>query len=188
MNRFRQINRNKKLKPFNFVIASVGNRVDPSTNKPIIPIVPYTNRLGIVPYLPFVDYKTGKEYKENTQFYWRPLSEFLSAYLDHNDGKYEGGIGELRRKHIIIDGIEHIGKESNNLEESEVIGVSDNDYVIYDNKTEQKITKFIKKMTVKQAREIGISRRNLFYLRKKLLLSQRILLKKKTVLRLLTLS
>ena len=61
--------------------------------------------------------------------------------MDHNDNKYDGSIGELRRKQIVINDIEHIGKESNNLEESEVIGVSDNDYVIYDNKTEQKIQK-----------------------------------------------
>ena len=82
------------------------------------------------------DYKTGKEYSENTQFYWKPFSEFLFGYMDHNDNKYDGEIGELRRKQIIINDIEHIGKESNNLEESEVIGVSDNDYVIYDGKTE----------------------------------------------------
>ncbi len=53
-----------------------------------------------------------------------------------NKEKYDGSIGELTRKQIIISDIEHISKESNNLEESEVIGVSDNDYVIYDGKTE----------------------------------------------------
>ena len=64
-----------------------------------------------------------KEYKDNTKFYWKLLSEFLFAYADHNDNKYDGGIGDLRRKQIVISDIEHIGKESNNLEESGVIGV-----------------------------------------------------------------
>ncbi len=80
---------------------------------------------------------------------------------------YDGGIGELRRKQIVISDIEHIGKESNNLEESEVIGVSDNDYVIYDNKAEQKIMDVIKNMTTKNSRRIGLSKRHLFRLKKK---------------------
>ena len=109
-----------------------------------------------MPFNPFTDYKTGKEYTDKTQFYWKPLSEFLFGYMDHNDGKYDGDIGELKRKQIVINDIEHIGKESNNLEESEVICVSDNDYVIYDNKTEQKIIEVIKKLTPKQAKTIGI--------------------------------
>jgi hypothetical protein len=88
--------------------------------------------------------------------------------MDHNYGKYDGYIGELRRKQIVINDIEHIGKESNNLEESEVIGVSDNDYVIYDNKTEQKITGVIKNMTTKDARRIGLSKRHLFRLKKRI--------------------
>ena len=87
--------------------------------------------------------------------------------MNHNDGKYDGGMGELRRKQIVINDIEHIGKEPNNLEESEVIGVSDNDYVIYDNKTEQKIVDIIRDMTTKDARHIGLSKRHLFRLKKR---------------------
>ena len=101
--------------------------------------------------------------------------------MDHNDNKYDGSIGELRRKQIVINDIEHIGKESNNLEESEVIGVSDNDYVIYDNKTEQKITDVIKNMTTKDARRIGLSKRHLFRLKKRIKEGKKIVLKRKTV-------
>ena len=99
--------------------------------------------------------------------------------MDHNDNKYDGSIGELRRKQIVINDIEHIGKESNNLEESEVIGVSDNDYVIYDNKTEQKITDVIKNMTTKDARRIGLSKRHLFRLKKGIKEGKKIVLKRK---------
>ena len=140
----------------------------------------YTKNTHIVPFSPFTDYKTGKEYKDNTKYYWKPFSEFLFGYIDHNDNKYDGSIGELRRKQIVINDIEHIGKESNNLEESEVIGVSDNDYVIYDNKSEQKITGIIKNMTTKDARHIGLSKRHLFRLKKRIKEGKRIVLKKKT--------
>ena len=65
--------------------------------------------------------------------------------------------------------------------ESEVIGVSDNDYVIYDNKSEQKITDVIKNMTTKDARRIGLSKRHLFRLKKRIKEGKKIVLKKKTV-------
>ncbi len=82
-------------------------------------------------------------------------------------GKYDVDIGELKRKQIVINGIEYIGKESNNLEETEVIGVSDNDYVIYDNKTEQKRADVIKNMTTKDTKRIGLSKKHLFRLKKR---------------------
>ncbi len=136
-------------------------------------------------FSPFTDYKTGKEYRDNTKFYWKPFSEFLFSYMDHNDNKYDGDIGELRRKQIVINDIEHIGKESNNLEESEVIGVSDNDYVIYDNKSEQKITDVIKNMTTKDARRIGLSKRHLLRLKKGIKEGKKIVLKKETIKKLM---
>ena len=83
-----------------------------------------------------------------------------------------------------IGGIENIGKESNNLDEAETIGILDNNYVIYDNKTEQKIIRIIKKLTPKQAKQIGISKRNLRYLRKKVKNKEKLRLKSKTIKRL----
>jgi len=181
LRRFRHTNKDKKLKPFNFVIVGMGYRLDPLTNEPIIPMIPFTKNHDIVPYTPFTDYKTGKGYEDNTQFYWRPLSEFLFSYIDHKDNKYEGEIGELKRRHIEIDDIEHIGKESNNLEEVEAIGLSDGDCVVYDNKSEQKIRGTIQKMKTKDARRIGLSKKQLFRLKKKVKLKSPIVLKKKTL-------
>ena len=152
-----------------------------ATKEPIIPLLAYTKNTDIVSFSRFTDYKTGKEYTDNTKFYWKPLPEFLFAYVDHNDNKYDGEIGELRRKQLVINDIEHIGKESNNLEESEVIGVSDNDYVIYYNRTEQKIADVIKNMTTKDARRIGLSKRQLFRLKKRIKEGKKIVLKKKTI-------
>ena len=133
-----------------------------------------------LPYTPFTDYKTGKEYNDNTKSYWKLLSEFLFDYFNHNDNKYEGEIGELKRRYIEIGDIEHIGKESNNLDETEVIGISDNNYVIYDNKTEQKITDVIKNMKIKDAKRIGLSKMQMFRLKKKIRENKKIVLKEKT--------
>ncbi len=180
LRRFNKINKDRKLKPFNFVIAGVGNKIDPSTGETIIPVVPFTKDLDLVPFQLFVDYKTGKEYAENTQFYWKPLSEFLVAYIDHDDGKYDGKIGELQRKHIAIDGIIHIGKESNNLEESEVIGVVEQNYVAYSNETENKILLVIKDISYEEAKGLGIGRTTLYYLKKKIKEGKKIRLKRKT--------
>ena len=69
--------------------------------------------------------------------------------------------------------------------EKRVIGVSDNDYVIYDNKTEQKIAYVIEKMTTKDARHIGLSKRHLFRLKKRIKEGKKIVLKKKTVKKLM---
>ena len=124
LQRFRHIDKDKRLKPLNFVIVGIGHRSDPMTREPIIPMIPYTKKFDIAPYTPFTDYKTGKYYKDNTKFYWKRLSEFLFVYINHNDNKYDGDIGELKRKQIDIGNIEHIGKESNNLEESDILGVS----------------------------------------------------------------
>ena len=85
----------------------------------------------------------------------------------------------------VINNVTYIGKESNNLEESEVIGVSDDDLVIYGNKTGQKITDAIRELTLKQAKKVGISERNMHYLKGKVKRGEPIVLKKKTVKRLL---
>ena len=170
-----------RLKPFNFVIVSIGHKLDQSTKEPIIPLLAYTKNTDIVPFSSFTNYKTGKEYRDNTKYYWKPFSEFLFGYMDHNDNKYDGSIGELRRKQTVINDIEHIGKESNNLEESEVLGVSDDDYVIYDNRTEQKIAGVIRNMTTKDARRIGLSKMQMLRLKKKIKEGKKIVLKGKTM-------
>jgi hypothetical protein len=112
-------------------------------------------------------------------------SSFLFDYFEHNDNKYEGNLGELKRRQIGIGSIEYIGKEPNNLEETEVIGVSDNDYVIYDNKTEQKITNVIKNMTTKDAERIGLSKMQMFKLKKHIKEGKKVVLKRKTLKKLM---
>ena len=185
LRRFRRTNKDKRLKPFNFVIVGIGHRLDPSTKEPIIPLLAYTKNTDIVPFSPFTDYKTGKEYNDNTKYYWKPFSEFLLDYMNHNDGKYDGDIGELRRKQIVINDIEHIGKESNNLEESEVIGVSDDNYTIYGARIDEKVCRIIPNLINIDAKQIGISRTELYYLKKMVKEGKKIRMKTKTLRKLL---
>ena len=42
--RFGFTNKDKKLKPFNFVIVGIGYKLDPSTKEPIIPLLAYTKK------------------------------------------------------------------------------------------------------------------------------------------------
>lgn len=58
-----------------------------------------------------------------TQIFW--------DYLNHPESKFDGDAGVLQRKHLKIINIVYIGKESNDLEESEVLGIDDETYLQY---------------------------------------------------------
>jgi len=59
----------------------------------------------------------------------------VREYLDHPESKFENGEkqGRMKRRHLHIeeDGIQYIGKEANEIEDTEVLGMSENSYVEY---------------------------------------------------------
>ena len=137
--------------------------------------------------MPFMDYKTGKTYpnEENpleSHFYWKKQSEILEKYVNHNDEKSEGDTGLLSRKHVVINksSIRYIGKESNELEESEVLRVSEKDYSEYVDK-QGRLSEIIYNLTLDVAQRIGLPRRTFFDLKEKASSSQIINLKGKTL-------
>jgi len=77
--------------------------------------------LDEIPYMEFLDYKTGKKYPNDDsmepQFYWKPMDSVLEEYIEHREPKLEGNSGVLTRRHLTInqDSIRYIGKESNEL-------------------------------------------------------------------------
>ena len=174
--RFEKLNNgkpyDKQIKPFNFILVGTGYQEDMETKEPIIPMMPYISpndrKFEEVSFRDFIDYKTGKQYSSfnsvDTQQYWKPLTTVLKDYTSHPESKSEGDIGILRRRHITIgnSSIEHIGKESNALEESQIFGVKDGNYTQYQN-----VKKVILNLNVKSAKAIGISKRNLYYLKEK---------------------
>lgn len=172
MKRFERINKGKpydcQIKPFNFCIVGVGNDVDEQTGKPIKPLSPYRKNAQECPYDSFIDYTNGGQLKGLQ--YWRPFNDVLRQYISHPESKFDGDVGVLARKHVAIKSAIHIGKESNNLEQAEVLGVQEEDdcVVVYDNNSLllQKRLFSHKEMILqllepKDVKEFGISRQTL---------------------------
>ncbi|MDH3311955.1 MAG: hypothetical protein OEM28_02265 [Nitrosopumilus sp.] len=96
--------------------------------------------------------------------------------------KNQKEIQDLSRKHVAINksSIRYIGKESNELEESEVLGVSGKDYSEYVDK-QGKFLEIIKNLILDVAQRIGLPRRTFFDLKEKTNYSVPINLKRKTL-------
>ena len=66
--------------------------------------------------------------------YWYTLEDVLTAYVRHNDIKFDCDIEEIANgKHIIADRIRYIGKETNNLDKTSVLGIEEDSYLGYEN-------------------------------------------------------
>ncbi len=170
MKRFNRINKAKDLKhqikPRNFITLGVSYRLDSITREPIIPMLPFTKDYSTVKYQPFIDYKNGKLYNKHTEAYWKPTDELFFEYVNHEEKKQQGGIGILSPRHINISNINYCGKESNNLEEAEVVGVKSDDYVYYDKNLEQKLMKRIETLTKEEAKQLGMKRWQYSYIKR----------------------
>ena len=155
------------IKPFNFILVGRSSRVDPETNEPIIPVHSFVDTgkeaFDKIIYEPFIDYKNGKVYKENTQFYWTPMEQVILDYWNHKESKFEGDNGELSRKHLVFcsPDIKYIGKESNELEESEVVGVLEGNYTVYEDLADK-----ARALTEADRIKIGIPKRRFYQLKK----------------------
>ena len=197
LKRFDEINKNrpypKKIKPYNFATVGTACRVDPDTKEPIIPFLSEIKRLDEIPYMEFLDYKTGKKYPNDSsmepQFYWKNMESVLEDYITHKESKLEGNSGVLKRRHLTINqnSIRYIGKESNELEQSEIFGVSKNDTIQYVNH-QKKIRQIIANLTLEKSLKIGLDRREFYRLKKKLKSNKSIVLGKKTLEKLTTFS
>ncbi|MHB8545685.1 MAG: hypothetical protein ACYDAJ_02840 [Nitrosotalea sp.] len=178
----------KKIKPYNFATVGTACRADPHTKEPIIPFLSEMgkDKYDEIPYMEFLDYKTGKTYPNSDslepQYYWKSMESVLDDYIEHKESKLEGDFGVLRRRHLTINqgSIRYIGKESNELEESEVVGVSKKDTVEYVNH-QKKIREIIERLTLEKALELGISRRAYFDLKQKIRNNVSFTIKKRTL-------
>lgn len=136
--RLREINRDKdvskRIKPFNFVL--VGSPVEVGEgNRPIHPITRFTKQIQEAPFQPFIDYNTGKHYPGGSQLYWQELSSTVRDYLNHAENKFRNGAesGKMKRRHVRVleENIRYIGKEADQIEETEILGVSEDSYLEY---------------------------------------------------------
>ncbi|MCH8915536.1 MAG: hypothetical protein IIA82_06815, partial [Thaumarchaeota archaeon] len=176
LTRFDGINKkrsySKRIRPYNFATVGTACKKDPITKEPIIPFLSEMNRLDEIPYMEFMDYKTGKKYPNDDslepQDYWKSLEAVLGSYIEHKESKLEGDSGVLKRRYLTINknSIRYIGKESNELEKSEIFGVSAKDTIQYVN-YQKKLREIIANLTLEKALGVGISKRTFYYLKQK---------------------
>lgn len=165
-----KLSHTKNLKPFDKVIIGTANRVNPDTGRHIIPMVPFLSdkKQSQAPFLPFADYNLGKRYPDDSmesQFYWKTLDDAFTNYCNHPESKSSGNAGLLKRLKIRIskESINHIGKESNNLEDSNITGIDSESYVQYHDIAEK-----ILSIRPRDSWRIRISRSNLMLLQRKI--------------------
>jgi len=136
--RLRGINRrkeiSKQIKPFNFVL--VGQAAESGRDgEPIHPITRFTKRIEEAPFQSFIDYNAGKWYPGGSQLCWKPLSTIVRQYLNHPEAKFRNAhqIGNMKRRHLHVQEgrIHYIGKEADEIEETQISGVSEDSYVGY---------------------------------------------------------
>ena len=166
LNRFKNLNENKlpdrQIKPFNFML--VGSEVNG-----IIPSLPYKKDINGIQYDKFVDYRTGKpscELPLPSMAYWKSMEDVLIRYIRHSDHKFDYIEGIAKRKHVTIDRIRYIGKESNNLDESMVLGLDKDSYLEYENIKE--FYDFVLALKPKDVRDEGISKKTLWNIKERI--------------------
>lgn len=154
LKRFKRMNEgkpwSKQIKPFNF--CNVGFQTSKDEGKPVKPLAPFSNGPQVIVYEPFIDYNTGKN-KQGTKYFKSPNNTILQ-YADHPEYKYEGKIGQLKRRHIHTDSVVLIGKEANNIDDQplEIYPAQ-----IFVNK--QEILDKIMELTPEMGRKLGIAYR-----------------------------
>jgi len=134
----------------------------------IILCLPYDKDITGIQYKPFVDYKTDTASDKlplPSQAYWYTLDDILTKYVRHNDNKFDyDKEGIAHRKHIVVNRIRYIGKESNNLENN-LTGIEDPDYLEYARDHEivksEDFKQWILSLRPKNVRDKGISEREL---------------------------
>ena len=162
LDRFKKMNSgkpyDKQIKPFNFMLIG-------SEKNDVIPCLPYRKDFNGIKYEKFVNYKSNtpsdKLLLPSTE-YWHTLEDILTQYVRHNDNKFDyDNEGKAHRKHIIADRIRYIGKETNNLDETQITGIEETDYLEYDNLRE--FYDWILTLKPRDVRDEGISKQDLSY-------------------------
>ncbi|MCM1987930.1 hypothetical protein [Methanococcoides seepicolus] len=154
LKRFKKINEgqpwSRQIKPFNF--CNVGFQVIEDDGKPIKPLAPFSNDPPKIAYEPFIDYNTG-EIKQGVE-YFKSLNRTILQYADHPEYKYEGNIGQMKRRHIHADSVVLIGKEANNIDDQPLDIYQAQVFI-----NKQEIMDKIMQLDVEMGRTVGIAYR-----------------------------
>jgi len=163
-------------------------RIGPEKND-VIPCLPYDKDITGIQYEPFIDYKTNTSSDKlplPSDAYWYTLDDILTKYVRHNDNKFDyDNQGIAHRKHIVVNRIRYIGKESNNIDEASVFGIDDDSYLEYENIEDFK--QWILLLKPKDVREEKISQQALYYQKSLIKNGKNLNIKQKVVIKLLDL-
>ncbi|MDE2588888.1 MAG: hypothetical protein KGL95_04405, partial [Patescibacteria group bacterium] len=159
-------NYQNQFKPFNFCIVGFSTVTNPKTGQLVKPLAPFVKPARHAVFGDFVDYNDDSRAKLCGKEFWKPFWSVFLEYLNHPEFKMDGNIGILERKYVNVTGIVHIGKESNNLEESEFLGVDSGSYEMYEDLENldakfRKIVPRILKLKPKDVKKVGISKQTL---------------------------
>lgn len=177
LGRLAEFNKNNnyrnQFKPRNFCIIGFSNIINPNTGKLVKPLAPFVKPFRHAVFSDFVDYNEKSGLKLRGKQYWKPFWDVFCEYLDHPESKFDGEIGVLQRRHVVVSEIKHIGKESNNLDESEIFGVSSDGYEIYENFEDiderfAQIAQKVLELKPKDVKEFGISKQTLWNVKQRI--------------------
>lgn len=146
---------------------TVGNSID----GPVKPLAPFNNIPQRAAHSDFINYKDGSIM--NGVQHWKKMDSVFFEYLDHKETKFDGDVGILERRHLIVGSTINLGKESNNLEESELFGVQGSDYQTYRSKNdfatkEKELNDIILSLRTKDVEKHGINKLQLIRMKKKI--------------------
>lgn len=132
----------KQVRPFNFLlwfhakrpqdlaVESSNFEYAPRMKQPK-PVAPYSKDPSHV-LDKIIDRETGKTVSSD---WLRSYADVLRGYHTHPETKFIGGrpteSGTLQRRHVVVDAINNIGKESDTWEEDEALGASGDSVVTY---------------------------------------------------------
>ena len=166
LKRFRKMNSGKpmdrQVKPFNFMLIG-------SEKNDVIPCLPYSKDIAGIEYRSFTDYNTGigsNELPLPSTAYWHTLEDVLIQYIRHSDDKFDYIDGIAERKHIVMDKVRYIGKESNNLDEVNTFGVQNDSVIEYSDNSE--FYPWVLKLKPNKITALGISERGLRNFKRKI--------------------
>jgi len=134
-----------------------------------------------------IQYKLFIYYESNTSsnilplsldVYWHTLEDVSTQYVRHNNNKFDyDSEGIAHRKHIVVNRIRYIGKESNNLEDN-LTGIEDPDYLEYTKDHEivrsKDFKQWILEIKPKEVRDKGISKMALWKIKNKIKLDRKL--------------
>ena len=106
-----------QIKPSNFCIVGCSNMINEETWEQIKPLAPFQKFVKNIVFDDFIDYNSKNNKKLRGKEYWKSFWDTFDEYLRHKESKFEGDLGVLERKRVILTEIRHIGKESDSLAE-----------------------------------------------------------------------